>query len=495
MSKQNLLNLANIIKYGLVDKANVTHCLNIAKCKKHELEDINILCNLMKKSSSELQIFENYYVGYQIPQIGKEFDLLKIGSNAVVNIELKHEEIKEDKIVKQLQRNYYYLSAIRDKVYCYIFIASKQQFYYYNNQSKSIVDITIKKMLDIIANMDDVNKHLDQLFVPTRYLVSPFNNTIEFLNEQYFLTDHQEGIKKRIITNIDKHKIFSISGSAGTGKTLLTYDIARTLIRENYKVIVVHCALINDGVHKLNDNGMNIVSIKDFNSLLKNNNVKYDVVIFDEAQRIGNEIDDIFEQLSESILIFSHDVRQRLNKKNNAEEVVGKIKQKAKIRSELTNKIRHNKELYSFIRKLFDFNKLKGDNLTGQDYKNISIFYTEDIQEAGRYIDYLESNDWKYIYLSTSLSTEANLDAIRFNSKTSAHQAIGQEYDRVVVAITQDFYYTQDNKLQYKAASHYPPIETLFQAITRTKKELTIVIINNKSVYQRCINIMNANKI
>lgn len=304
MSKQNLLNLANIIKYGLVDKANVTHCLNIAKCKKHELEDINILCNLMKKSSSELQIFENYYVGYEILQIGKEFDLLKIGSNAVVNIELKHEEIKEDEIIKQLQQKYHYLSAIRDNVYCYSFITNEEKFYYYDDKSQKIVSATIKDVLRTIQTIDDVSDHPDNLFQPSRYLVSPFNNTIEFLNEQYFLTDHQEWIKKEIITNIDRHKIFSISGSAGTGKTLLTYDIARTLMNMKLKVIIVHCAQINEGINKLNDSGMKIIPVKDFNTKLNNNYIDYDIIIFDESQRIHNEMDKIFESLNKKNTYF-----------------------------------------------------------------------------------------------------------------------------------------------------------------------------------------------
>lgn len=497
MLRQNLLNLANLMKYNLINKETITY-FAVGQCKKHELEDIKTLCSVMQNHSKELQIFENYYVGYKIPQIGKEFDLLKIGSNAVVNIELKHKEIKEDKIVKQLQRNYYYLSAIRDKVYCYVFIASKQQFYYYNNQSESIVDITIEEMLDIIATIDDVDEHPDQLFVPIRYLVSPFNNTVEFLNEQYFLTNYQEEIKNAIINHIDKHTIFSISGSAGTGKTLLTYDIARTLMNMKLKVIIVHCAQINEGINKLNDSGMKIIPIKDFNTKLNNNYIDYDIIIFDESQRICNEMDKIFESLNKKILIFSHDVKQKLNRKNKAEEVVEKIKQKATkdFCFTLTNKIRHNREPHSFTKKLFNFSKLKDDNLSMQDYKNISIFYTEDLKEAEQYIEYLQDKNWKYIYHTpSSYNNSEKIKYIKFNSNTSAHQAIGQEYDNVIVAITEDFYYTQDNKLQYRAKFYYHPIETLFQAITRTKKELTIVIINNKSVYQRCINIMNANKI
>lgn len=497
MLRQNLLNLANLMKYDLINKETITY-FAVGQCKKHELEDIKTLCSVMQNHSKELQIFENYYVGYKIPQIGEEFDLLKIGSNAVVNIELKHEEIKEDKIIKQLQQKYHYLSAIRDNVYCYSFIANKEKFYYYDDKSQKIVSATIKDVLRTIQTIDDVSDHPDNLFQPSRYLVSPFNNTIEFLNEQYFLTNGQEEIKNAIIKNIDKHTIFSISGSAGTGKTLLTYDIARTLMNMKLKVTIVHCAQINEGIDKLNDSGMKIIPIKDFNTKLNNNYIDYDIVIFDESQRIHNKMDEIFELLNKKILIFSHDVRQRLNKNNNAEEVVEKIKQKATkdFCFTLTNKIRHNRELHSFTKKLFDFSKLKDDNLSMHDYKNISIFYTEDLKEAKQYIEYLQDKNWKYIYHTTSnYNNFEKLKYIQFNSNTSAHQAIGQEYDSVIVAITEDFYYTQDNKLQYKANFYYHPIETLFQAITRTKKELMIVIINNREVYQKCIDIMNANKI
>lgn len=177
--------------------------------------------------------------------------------------------------------------------------------------------------------------------------------------------------------------------------------------------------------------------------------------------------------------------------------MVEKIKQKATkdFCFTLTNKIRHNRELHSFTKKLFNFSKLKDDNLSMHDYKNISIFYTEDLKEAEQYIEYLQDKNWKYIYHTTSnYNNLEKLKYIKFNSNTSAHQAIGQEYDNVIVAITEDFYYTQDNKLQYKANFYYHPIETLFQAITRTKKELMIVIINNREVYQKCIDIISGCK-
>ena len=46
-------------------------------------------------------IFENWFYSFAIPQIGKEFDLIKIGKNRVtVNLELKSQNVYEEKIRK-----------------------------------------------------------------------------------------------------------------------------------------------------------------------------------------------------------------------------------------------------------------------------------------------------------------------------------------------------------------------------------------------------------
>ena len=45
----------------------------------------------------------------------------------------------------------------------------------------------------------------------------------------------------------------SITGSAGTGKTLLTYDIAKDLKEDRKKYLIIHCGLLNSGHDKLND--------------------------------------------------------------------------------------------------------------------------------------------------------------------------------------------------------------------------------------------------
>lgn len=220
--------------YNLYNADNITQqirlYLGITHSKDYELKDLALLCENLKSQSSHCHIFENYYINYKIPQIGKEFDILRIGKKDIVNIELKSQKVDLAKITKQLQRNHYYLSFLQKTIYCFTFVSETCVFYYYNETNDDIETITIKNVIEILNNFEYAKQDIDDLFIPSKYLVSPFNNTESFLENKYFLTQSQEKIKNKILQGINesKAKVFSISGQAGTGKTLLTYDIAKS---------------------------------------------------------------------------------------------------------------------------------------------------------------------------------------------------------------------------------------------------------------------------
>lgn len=474
--------------------------LGLQELKKQESKTLNRLCQALKTYIPYHYIFENYYLNYQIPQIGKEFDLLRIGDDSIINIELKSEKVDDAAILKQLTRNYYYLSFLQKKIYCYCFVTYGHIdiLYYYNKENNNILKVdNISELIDVLAKIKDVNKdNIDSLFVPGNYLISPFNTTEQFVNDAYFLTKHQELIKEEITKKIllnNQNKIFSISGAAGTGKTLLTYDIAKELRNSGKNVTIIHCAQANAGIYKLQSNyGWNIITIRNYNIV---NTSSSDILIFDESQRIAkSQLVDIITN-TENFIIFSHDVNQKLNNRSKAEEVVEYIESITGNSNnyKLKNKIRHNKNLASFIQKFYDLRKIKSDNLLKSDYDDISFYFTKDIDDAKLYIEHLKSLGWEHIYLSNSLHTPEPLDRVRFSSNNSSHQAIGQEYDNVVITINEYFYYTDLFKLSYRANYYYNPLETLFQAITRTRKKLTFVIINNEDIYKKCIQIINGN--
>nr|WP_315396337.1 hypothetical protein [uncultured Duganella sp.] len=90
----------------------------------------------------------------------------------------------------------------------------------------------------------------DSLFDPSDYLVSPFNSTAKFLAGKYFLTLQQAEIKNKTtdsFNSLKAAKFISIIGGAGTGKTLLIFDIAKHLIASKKKPLIIHCGQLNHG--------------------------------------------------------------------------------------------------------------------------------------------------------------------------------------------------------------------------------------------------------
>lgn len=76
---------------------------NTKGIKDYELSAIEHLVNNILQTKNDLFIVDNYYLGYSIPQIGKEFDLLRFGKNYIINIEVKTES-SIDKIFKQQEK-------------------------------------------------------------------------------------------------------------------------------------------------------------------------------------------------------------------------------------------------------------------------------------------------------------------------------------------------------------------------------------------------------
>ncbi|EAK3707405.1 DUF2075 domain-containing protein, partial [Campylobacter coli] len=338
-------------------------------------------------------------------------------------------------------------------------------------------------LISNLSEIKDYTEHLNALFSPLNFLISPFNNTSSFLNSKYYLTQQQEEIKNDLLKKIASNKIFSIEGVAGTGKTLLIYDIAKNLQNN----CIVHCAQANDGIQKLKENKWNIITIKEFNQKFIED---CDVIIVDESQRISLSQVDKFISTGK-IIIFSHDENQKLNSYNDAKETVKKIKDISNIQYKLSKKIRHNEELAAFIYQMFDLNKVNKYKNKNYNYNNTTIHYEKNLDNANKYVYYLKNTkNYNHIYLTNSVRRKETLDDIVFDSNISAHKSIGQEYDNVLVVIDQHFYYN-NNKLAYKINTYYNPIETLFQAMSRVRKKLFILIINNEEVFMNCMKIMN----
>jgi hypothetical protein len=459
------------------------------KMKPAEITDLKNLLKALYALPSSISIFDSFYVGYKIPQIGKEFDLLRFGKSFIINIELKS-TCSEERVRDQLIRNKYYLTSTGRKIYAFSYVSDVTTLYYLQD-SDTLVRINLVDLRNLINQQEiDRTENIDNLFEPSDYLVSPFNSTRKFMNSEYFLTHQQEEVKKQILQSLATPmfaKFFSIVGSAGTGKTLLIYDIAKQLIKNNRKPLLVHCGYLNAGQHELIKNGWAISPIKHYRQLNLEN---YDLVIIDEAQRLFEwQLNDIIAKniSTSSNCIFSYDKNQTLSYAEVMADLDGKINSIAGIvPHKLSEKIRTNKEIANFIKVLFNNSR----KIALSSKNNIEVNYFKSLEDARFYLSALGCAGWEVIKFTPSqYNKEHHAEYFAQPNKTS-HEVIGQEFDNVAITIDRFFSYDPKGELCYKGNAYYHASKMLFQNITRARKRLNIVIIDNEEVLNRCVEVL-----
>ncbi|MBC3454438.1 DNA/RNA helicase domain-containing protein [Pseudomonas mosselii] len=457
--------------------------------KPAEIADLKVLLKVLYALPSKLSTFDVFYVGYKIPQIGKEFDLLRFGKNFIVNIELKR-ACSEEKVKAQLIRNKYYLGCVGRKVYVCTYVVDVAMLYGLQDDG-SLVKVDLVFLRDLLDRQEvDRAEIVDDLFDPSDYLVSPFNSTQKFLEGKYFLTHQQEEIKSlvsRYFSGPKAAKFVSVVGSAGTGKTLLVYDMVNELRRAAKNVIVIHCGYLNEGQHELVRNGWKVVPIKNYASY---NLAAYDLVVIDEAQRIyARQLKDVIEKVeaAKGNCLFSYDKVQTLSDSEERAKIDEKINAiNGVVVHRLSEKIRTNKEVAAFVKMLFN-NKRK---LAFEGKGNIHVNYFKRPEDAKLYLSGLNAPGWEILRFTPSQYNKEHHEEYFCQDEKTSHQVIGQEFDGVVITLDRYFSYDEDGELCYTGRAYYHPVKMLFQNITRARRSLNIVIVDNERLLNRCVSIL-----
>lgn len=447
------------------------------KLRKHqEREDIMQFIDRVKEEVDPGAL-NDFYVGYVIPQISKEFDLLRIGRNYILNIEIKHIG-PFDRIEKQLRQNRHYLLALKPGVRSFSYIASTGELYGIDENSAEVRPATADELIRAIREQEiEKVEDLDRLFSPKRYLVSPLSSPDKFINQYYFLTNHQEEIKKAVLGSFADGdvKCALISGTAGTGKTLLVYDISLHYKRQHGREVhVVHCGRLSEGHLYLKNKDWNIHEIRDYVTALREADRSGGLVVLDEAQRIRHEqMIDIFERMPAvgAKFIFSYDPKQYISNAENKGELFNRLKVPY-VSHTLKTTIRTNKEIASFIDKLLDLRRLNHD--PHLQYRNIRLQYFDDAGALRNFLHHLKAREgWEV------LGADRNVQDI-----------IGLEFDKVAVVINEHFRYENGRLYSIGHPAEYQTHQMLFQQMTRTREELFIVIYRNLEVLKWCLEIL-----
>lgn len=461
------------------------------KVKEHEYES---LCSLVKDLTAyklTLTDLEGFHFSFNIGQIPKEFDLLKIkNGERILNIELKSKMIEESRIKKQLVQNQYYLKYIADRIDSFTYVADEHRFFTLNDGG--LVECSISDLANVLIDFTEYDEEIEPLFDPKNYLVSPLNTPEKFLDGQYFLTNAQKDIKKEIIADVQKEKprrFWGITGNAGTGKTLVLYDLARELTKIG-KVCMIHCGITCEG-HEILDqqiDGLDIIAAK---MIEEHNFEDYRFIMVDETQRIYKKnLETVCNLITETdmIGIFSYDEIQTLSMSEERNKTVDVIKGLDGFKEEkLTDKIRTNKETDAFTQKLFNLNRRID---IPYKYDKIDIIYADSIDEARQITSYYRRKKG-YIFIEYTKWKRSQSPINEYSGDINTHQVIGQEYDNVVMVLDDNFYYSEKKHLETKEhpSGNYLFSKLLYQGLSRAKVRLCLVIVDNPDLFKKVLGI------
>ena len=330
-----------------MDKNTYTEFENILSARKermqikeHEFGSLRRLVDILQEKGVTIAQLDGFFYSYTIRQIGKEFDLLKIDApNRVLNIELKSMSVTEEKIERQLLKNKYYLGTLADRLDMYTYVEETDSLY-------TLQDNVLKKaeFSELVCAVKLFSEYgtdnPDKLLQAKNYLISPLNMPKEFLEGRYFLTQQQEMIKRSICESLSDENsctsYWGITGIAGTGKTLIMYDLAKEMSK-NGKVLMIHCGMLSEGHRILNEIMENVDIISEADIISANVNVdgyqpqayyvpgadsiiKHQFILVDEAQRMSENTLELIKTVTEStkndvkVCVFSYDYFQILSR-------------------------------------------------------------------------------------------------------------------------------------------------------------------------------------
>ncbi len=456
------------------------------KVREEEYCLIGEIVNNLIAIKADIDVFERWFYSFTIPQIGKEFDLVKIGKNQIINIELKSREVPDTKIIRQLEKNRMYLTHICKEIHSFTYVgdqAGASVLYKYENGllKKSSFEELLHHINGVI---DPIDEGIEKLFRPGDYLISPINTPDKFLNGQYYLNNNQSYIKKEILSHMRKKgKIFGIKGSAGTGKTLLMYDLAREL-SSMYKICIIHSGVLSEGHKYLNEKLENITIIEE-KSLTEECISELEVICVDESQRLTQKsLDILLESCNEEKIkacIFLYDFAQVLSKSERIQNNPDQLQQIENFKEyRLKNRIRTNPDIISFVRTALRLYDVPEKNV---DYSNIEIVLANDITECDRILKIYRERGYTFITFTPSYYASSDIEQ-ELEYKDS-HLVIGQEFDHVVQIMDNNFRYSSKGELQ---ARKHPDRDCLFsklfyQNITRAREKLCIIVLNNQKLF------------
>ena len=431
-----------------------------------------------------LRYLDGFWFSYTIAHISKEFDLLKLsaGGESILNIELKSESVGEDRIRAQLEQNRYYLSNVSRTIYSFTFVMETCTLYQLNDRRylKECSFDDLAAVLQKPAFSDYIGENLDQWFRSSDYLISPVAAPERLLQGKYFLTNQQWEFRRAVLAGINAYRegssgdtpapVVTVTGEAGTGKTLLLFDLALELSKKK-KVLFLHGGPLRQGHHAINSRLRNVTILSGTNPEPALQPDAFSCVLVDEANRLSPAflsalLDSAREAGTPCVLAYDrHSLLGTISPMQESEAVLESRRTQS---LEFSGNIRINRPVFSFLRALFH----QKDRSESADYSCIEILYAADSLEEKLLTDFYHSKGYQVI--GTDPSHPVTEDVI------------GEEYTNVLVILDRNYYYNDGLYLCTRGQHSLLP---LYEGLSRTRERLCILVTGNEMLFSQILSL------
>lgn len=445
------------------------------KIKEWEIQDLKAFCTKLEGVSDRVYEMEFFY-SFVMQKLGKEFDLLRVNAEYVVNVELKSQDVPDEVVQKQLLQNRHYLGTLGRTIYSYTFVSGQDRLVRLSNSGR-LVEAHWEELAEVLHRQTDCyESDIEELFKEDKYLISPLTDPGRFLRQEYFLTSQQKDIKKHILKKIKQADrgegqlcVQGFTGLPGTGKTILLYDIAMQLSWRE-KVCILHFGSWVKELEQL-DERLKRIDFYDRSMLEEWRSAgRYAVICVDEGHRIDEvTLQEIMERAAawNAPVIFSYDREDAISPQERLQDGARMIEAiPGYVAYQLTNRIRVNSELSAFIGCVM----CKKNGNHRREYPSVSLVYANDSAEAGRFLHNYEAEGYVYIQ-----------DAVEVARK---------EFDRVVMRIDVTFRYEETGYLRSEGEA----VRNLFHGMSRAKKNVALVVQENEKVFETILEILQNEK-
>lgn len=454
--KQNLSNLSRL-------ECHLSERDRPLKVRAWEINSMRALVDQLEKYMPEVYRLRLFY-SFQILRLGKEFDLLQVKENQIVNIELKSGAVSEDAIRRQLIQNRYYLSILGRPVRSYTYISSQNRLVRLTNHDHIVEAEWEQLCAELQEKSADFSGNLEDLFQAEWYLISPLTQPERFLKKEYFLTAQQKDIERQILKSIriKRGGYYHFSGLPGTGKTLLLYDIAMKLSGRQM-VCIIHCGASGQEWKRLHERLRRIVWVSDSQITAEMRLDEYGTVLVDEAHLLDKEtLENIVEAAGKRPVIFTSDCEDQLSPEEVDQSVKLGIAKLPEIQTfRLTNRIRTNEEISSFVQNMMHIPDYK----SGRRFPHVTVFYANDDQEAANLIQDAKKQGYQHL-LESEVAEKA--------------------YDSVAIILDGNYFYDSKKYLRSKKRT----VRNLFHQLNSAKEKLMLIVKDNEPFYAMLLGLL-----